>query len=404
MKVEQVCVVGMGYIGLPTAALLAGSGFQVLGVDINARVVAMINEGRVHIVEPDLDHVVHKVVAEGTLRAATSAVPADVFILCVPTPFYESDGDPQPNIDFVLAATRAIAPLVRPGNMVILESTSPVGTTARVADELREAGVDIENVHIAYCPERVLPGKILAELVENDRIVGGLSEDAASAVADFYRHFVRGRVLQTDAKTAEMCKLTENSFRDVNIAFANELSLICDREGIDVWKLIALANCHPRVNILQPGPGVGGHCIAVDPWFIVARDPANARLIRQGRLVNIDKTEWVVTKVVEAVEARPGAAVACLGLAFKPNIDDLRESPAMDVARKLAHLGLETFNVEPNISDHPELPLVPLDEALEQAEIVAILVRHEEFLKPGFSDRLAGKTVLDFCGALAQPV
>lgn len=404
MKVEQVCVVGMGYIGLPTAALLAGSGFQVLGVDINARVVAMINEGRVHIVEPDLDHVVHKVVAEGKLRAATSAVPADVFILCVPTPLHEGDGDPQPNIDFVLAATRAIAPLVRPGNMVILESTSPVGTTARVADELREAGVDIEKVHIAYCPERVLPGTILSELVENDRIVGGLSEDAASAVADFYRHFVRGRVLQTDAKTAEMCKLTENSFRDLNIAFANELSLICDREGIDVWKLIALANCHPRVNILQPGPGVGGHCIAVDPWFIVARDPANARLIRQGRLVNIDKTKWVVTQVREAVEARPGAAVACLGLAFKPNIDDLRESPAMEVARKLAHLGLKTFNVEPNISDHPELPLVPLDEAIEEAEIVAILVRHEEFLKPGFSDRLVGKTVLDFCGALAQPV
>lgn len=404
VMIEQVCVVGLGYIGLPTAALLAGSGFRVLGVDIDARVVDMINEGRVHIVEPDLDYEVHKVVSNGSLRAAMSAEPADVFMLCVPTPFHASEGNPEPNIDFVLAATRAIAPLVRPGNLVILESTSPVGTTERVAAELRDAGVDIDGIHIAYCPERVLPGKILTELVQNDRIVGGLTDMATSAVADFYRHFVRGRVLQTDARTAEMCKLTENSFRDLNIAFANELSLICDQAGIDVWKLIALANCHPRVNILQPGPGVGGHCIAVDPWFIVASDPVNSRLIREARLVNNGKADWVVTKILEASQPYPGAKVACLGLAFKPDIDDLRESPAMEIAKALAAHGLQTLNVEPNIDGHGDLPLVALDEAIAQADIVAILVRHREFLEPGFADRLAGKTVLDFCGALAQGV
>lgn len=404
VMIENVCVVGLGYIGLPTASLLAASGFRVLGVDIHAHVVDTINDGRVHIVEPDLDDVVRKVVADGSLRAAMVAEPADVFMLCVPTPFHAGEGDPTPNIDFVLAATRTVAPLIRPGNLVILESTSPVGTTERVEEELRKAGVDTSAVHVAYCPERVLPGKILTELVENDRIIGGLSEDGAQAVSDFYRRFVRGRVLQTDAKTAEMCKLTENSFRDLNIAFANELSLICDKEGIDVWKLIALANCHPRVNILQPGPGVGGHCIAVDPWFIVARDPSNARLIREARLVNDGKTDWVVAKVREIADARPDARIACLGLAFKPDIDDLRESPALEVAEALVEHGLDTLNVEPNIADHPGIVLATLEEALEAAEIVVILVRHREFLASDFASRLEGKTVLDFCGALAHAV
>jgi UDP-N-acetyl-D-mannosaminuronic acid dehydrogenase len=404
VRTEKVCVVGLGYIGLPTAALLASAGFRVVGADIDPRVVQVINEGCVHIVEPDLDYVVHKVVADGSLRAAIQCEAADVFILCVPTPFHEGPGDPQPNIDFVLAATRAIAPLVRPGNMIILESTSPVGTTERIASELQSAGVDIENVHIAYCPERVLPGKILTELVENDRIVGGLTAETAKAVSDFYRCFVRGRVLETDAKTAEMCKLTENSFRDLNIAFANELSLICDKEGVDVWKLIALANCHPRVNILQPGPGVGGHCIAVDPWFIVARDPVNARLIRQARIVNNSKTDWVIKTIREEAAKRPGAKIACLGLTFKPDIDDLRESPALEIAKELKGHGLETLNVEPNLAEHPGLALTTLNDALAAADIVAILVRHHAFLEPEFAERLEGKTVLDFCGALAQRV
>lgn len=408
MKHETVCIVGLGYIGLPTAALLASSGFKVTGVDIDPRVVAMINEGRVHIVEPDLDHVVHKVVAAGDLRAAPAPVAADVFILCVPTPFHAGDGDPRPNIDYVLQATRSIAPLVQPGNAVILESTSPVGTTERVAEVLAGAGVDTASISIAYCPERVLPGKILTELVENDRIVGGLDDRSTEVVGAFYRRFVRGRVLLADARTAEMCKLTENSFRDVNIAFANELSRICDREGIDVWRLIALANCHPRVNILNPGPGVGGHCIAVDPWFIVARDPDNARLIKLARTVNNDKVDWVVAKIEAAVAERRAAGrpatVACLGLAFKPDIDDLRESPALEIAHRIAGAGIETVAVEPNIADYDGLALVGLDEALAGAGIIVLLVRHREFLVPGFDDRLAGKTVLDFCGALAGRV
>lgn len=401
-----VCVVGLGYIGLPTAALLASSGFQVLGIDIDPEVVDTINRGAVHIVEPDLDALVHKVVSEGSLRAATSPQAADVFMLCVPTPFHTGEGDPQPNVDFVLAAARSIAPLVKPGNLVILESTSPLGTTERVAQELQHAGIDVSQVHIAYCPERVLPGKILTELVENDRIVGGQTPVGARAVGDFYRRFVRGRVLETDSKTAEMCKLTENSFRDLNIAFANELSMICDGQGIDVWDLISLANCHPRVNILKPGPGVGGHCIAVDPWFIVASDPVNARLIRQARLVNNHKTDWVVGKIREAVAAQPGAKVACLGLAFKPDIDDLRESPAMDVAKSLTADGIHVLNVEPNIADDGDMSLLlsSLDEALNQADIIAILVGHRQFIGPGFVNRLAGKTVLDFCGALKQPI
>ena len=401
---DAVCVVGLGYIGLPTAALLAASGFEVLGVDIDPAVVDTINRGAVHIVEPDLDVLVHKVVADGTLRAAREPGLADVFMLCVPTPFNPGATDPEPNIDYVLAAARAVAPLVRPGNLVILESTSPVGTTEKVEQELRVAGVNTALIHVAYCPERVLPGKVLTELVANDRIVGGQTSEAARAVGEFYRRFVRGRVLETDSKTAEMCKLTENSFRDLNIAFANELSVICDKQGIDVWNLIALANCHPRVDILRPGPGVGGHCIAVDPWFIVASDPQNAKLIRQARLVNKGKTEWVIDKIRAATATRPGAKVACLGLAFKPDIDDLRESPAMEVARALAAEGIATLNVEPNIDSHHELSLASLDEALEQADIVAILVSHCQFADPGFAPRLAGKTVFDFCGVLARPV
>ena len=287
---KTVCVVGLGYIGLPTAALLAGNGYDVVGVDLNRCVVETINRGQVHIIEPDLDAFVRSAVSAGKLKAFTEPQAADIFIICVPTPFHEGEGIPQPNIAHVFAATSSIATFVKPGNLVILESTSPVGTTEKVAEVLEGAGVDATKISIAYCPERVLPGKIMTELVENDRVVGGLTPEATKLVADFYRTFVRGEVLETESRTAEMCKLTENSFRDVNIAFANELSMICVKEGINVWNLIQLANRHPRVNILQPGAGVGGHCIAVDPWFIVARDPENARLIRSAREVNNFKT------------------------------------------------------------------------------------------------------------------
>ena len=383
--------------------MLASNGFNVVGVDLNEHAVETINQGRIHIVEPDLDAFVRSAVAAGRLKAFLTPQAADIYMICVPTPFHEGEGIPQPNIDYVLSATRSIAGFVKPGDLVILESTSPVGTTQQMADELEKAGVEVDKIHMAYCPERVLPGKIMTELVENDRVVGGLTPVATQVVRDFYRTFVRGGVLETDAKTAEMCKLTENSFRDVNIAFANELSLICAKEGINVWNLIQLANRHPRVNILQPGAGVGGHCIAVDPWFIVARDPENARLIRTAREVNNNKTTWVIDQIKIAVadaSARTGRKpkVACLGLAFKPDIDDLRESPAVHVADALLAQGYDVVAVEPNIQSHDKFELLSLEAALETADVLAVLVKHREFLDVSSQNMLSDRRALDFCG------
>jgi UDP-N-acetyl-D-mannosaminuronic acid dehydrogenase len=402
---KTVCVVGLGYIGLPTAALLASNGYQVVGVDISTHAVETINQGRIHIVEPDLDAFVRSAVSAGRLKAFTKTKAGDVYMICVPTPFHEGDGIPQPNIDYVLAATSSISGFVKPGDLVILESTSPVGTTEQMAELLKADGVDISQIHIAYCPERVLPGKIMTELVENDRIVGGLNPAATAAVAGFYRTFVRGEVLETDAKTAEMCKLTENSFRDVNIAFANELSLICAKEGINVWNLIQLANRHPRVNILQPGAGVGGHCIAVDPWFIVARDVENARLIRAAREVNNYKTVWVMDQIKIAVADASAITgrkpkVACLGLAFKPDIDDLRESPALHITQTLLAQGYDVVAVEPNIESHEDFTLLSLEDALTTADIFAVLVKHREFLDESVKVALTEQSALDFCGIL----
>lgn len=392
---SMICVVGLGYIGLPSASLLANRGYQVQGVDVALEVVETINQGRIHIVEPDLDSFVHSAVNSGHLTASLKPDPADIFILAVPTPFHDGF---VPNIDYVLDATRSIAPVVKPGDLVILESTSPVGTTEKVAQELSKNGVDISSLHIAHCPERVLPGHIMRELVENDRIVGGITPEASEKVAAFYRTFVTGEVLVTDARTAEMAKLTENSFRDVNIAFANELSLLCDKFAIDVWELIRLANRHPRVNILQPGTGVGGHCIAVDPWFIVHEGGDDARLIRTGREVNTRKTEWVVEKIKSEVDLfsnkqgrRP--VVACLGLAFKPNIDDLRESPALWVFQQLVAADVQPLAVEPNLDSHASISLTPWHEAVQQADIVVYLVAHREFQKLDVDGK-----VLDFCG------
>ncbi|SER75216.1 UDP-N-acetyl-D-mannosaminuronic acid dehydrogenase [Vreelandella subterranea] len=391
----MICVVGLGYIGLPSAALLANRGYQVQGVDISPEVVDTINQGEIHIVEPDLDSFVHSAVHSGRLKASLRPEAADIFILAVPTPFHEGF---VPNIDYVLAAAAVIAPVVKAGDLVILESTSPVGTTEKVAEVLRQGGVNTDAVHIAHCPERVLPGHIMRELVENDRIVGGISTEASEKVAAFYRTFVTGEVLVTDARTAEMAKLTENSFRDVNIAFANELSLLCDKFSIDVWELIRLANRHPRVNILQPGTGVGGHCIAVDPWFIVHEGGEDARLIRTGREVNTRKTEWVVEKVQAEVERFKQAHgrephVACMGLAFKPNIDDLRESPALYVFQQLVAAGIQPLAVEPNLKTHASLTLTPWQEAAEKADVVVYLVAHREFKK-----LVVQGNVLDFCG------
>jgi UDP-N-acetyl-D-mannosaminuronic acid dehydrogenase len=391
----KICIVGLGYIGLPSAALLANRGYEVHGVDISPEVVETINQGDIHIVEPDLDSFVHSAVNSGHLKASLKPESADIFILAVPTPFHEGF---VPNIDYVLDATRAIAPVVKSGDLVILESTSPVGTTEKVAEVLRQGGVDTDSVHIAHCPERVLPGHIMRELVENDRIVGGITPEASEKVAAFYRTFVTGEVLVTDARTAEMTKLTENSFRDVNIAFANELSMLSDKFGIDAWELIRLANRHPRVNILQPGTGVGGHCIAVDPWFIVHAGGEDAQLIRAGREVNTRKTEWVVKKIraqAEAFKERVGRepVVACMGLSFKPNIDDLRESPAMVVFQQLLAAGLQPLAVEPNLKHHSSLTLTSWQEAAQTADLVVYLVAHREF-----KNLTVKKQILDFCG------
>lgn len=390
-----ISVIGLGYIGLPTAALLANQGYRVHGVDVTPEVVDTINQGNIHIVEPELDAYVAKAVANKQLTASLEAQAADVFILAVPTPFHDGH---VPNIDYVIAATKAIAGVVKPGDLVILESTSPVGTTEVVEDTLKEVGVDTSALYIAHCPERVLPGHIMRELVENDRIVGGLTTEAGEKVADFYRTFVSGEVLVTDARTAEMAKLTENSFRDVNIAFANELSILCDKFNIDVWELIRLANRHPRVNILQPGTGVGGHCIAVDPWFIVHAGGDDARIIRAAREINDYKTEWVIERILSEVntfEAQYGKAptIACMGLAFKPNIDDLRESPALEVFQALQRASVDVLAVEPNLKQHKSIVLTDYHQAAETADIIIYLVAHNEFKQL----KVTG-TVLDFCG------
>ena len=400
MQFNTLSVIGLGYIGLPTAATFANCGVKVIGVDVNQRAVDTINRGEIHIIEPDLDTVVRSVVQSGNLRATTTPEPADAFIVAVPTPFKE---DKQPDLRYIESASKAIAPVLKRGDLVILESTSPVGATEQMAAWLAEARPDLSfpqqvgeesDIRVAHCPERVLPGKVLIELVSNDRVIGGMTRKCSEASVQLYKMFVQGECVITNARTAEMCKLTENSFRDVNIAFANELSMICDKLDINVWELIQLANRHPRVNILQPGPGVGGHCIAVDPWFIVASAPDEAKLIATARQVNDHKPEWVLEKVNKAILAflqnNPNktvkdVTVACFGLAFKPDIDDLRESPALEIAHQIAvsHKGT-VLAVEPNISVLPSgldsLQLVSVMQALDAADICVMLVKHKEFL------------------------
>jgi UDP-N-acetyl-D-mannosaminuronic acid dehydrogenase len=397
---KKVCVIGLGYIGLPTAALLANMGYSVHGMDVDQHAVDVINQGKIHIVEPDLDRFVHTAVMSGRLQAATNPVEADIFMICVPTPFVDDDNPiPQPDLSYIEAAAKGIAPYVHPGNIVILESTSPVGTIELVRDILQKCGIDATSMHFSYCPERVLPGRIMIELIENDRVVGGLTSAATDVTAAFYETFVKGEVLKTDSRTAEMCKLVENSSRDVGIAFANELSILCDGLGIDVNELIHLANRHPRVNILQPGCGVGGHCIAVDPWFIVAKDPKNSNLIRTAREVNSYKNKWVIEKIKNValkfqIDKGFPPRIACMGLAFKPNIDDLRESPALVVAEALSDAQFDVVAVEPNIKAYKNLKLLAVAEGVEDSDILVFLVQHREFS----SLNTQGKHVLDFCG------
>ncbi|MEG9531075.1 UDP-N-acetyl-D-mannosamine dehydrogenase [Mannheimia indoligenes] len=398
---NTISVVGLGYIGLPTATVFAQHGLNVIGVDVNQHAVDIINQGKIHIVEPDLDIAVHQCVSNGKLKATLTPEPAEAFLIAVPTPF---KGDNyEPDLSYIQAACKAIAPVLAKGNLVILESTSPVGATEQMAEWLAEYRSDLSfpqqageesDIRIAHCPERVLPGQVMRELIENDRIVGGMTDKCSKQAVDLYKTFVKGDCIVTNARTAEMCKLTENSFRDVNIAFANELSIICDHLNINVWELISLANRHPRVNILQPGCGVGGHCIAVDPWFIVNKTPDLAQIIRTAREVNDYKPEWVIGKVNEAViEAlqKTGKAIndikiACLGLAFKPDIDDLRESPALKITEKLAekYKG-QILAVEPNVETLPaklvekNIQLISLNEALHNADVIVLLVDHREF-------------------------
>jgi len=379
---HKIVVVGLGYIGLPTASMLATKGHQVLGVDVNPKAVDTINQGKIHIVEPDLDILVKSAVHSDNLKASLTPEAADVFILAVPTPFkHNDDASKTPDISYIEAATEAICPVLEEGNLVILESTSPVGTTERIRDIIADKRSDLQKIYVAHCPERVLPGHILRELVDNDRIVGGVDTASAEKARDLYKSFCNGEIVLTDSRTAELAKLVENSYRDVNIAFANELSLVTDKLGINVWELIRLANRHPRVDILSPGPGVGGHCIAVDPWFVISSAPELTPLIRTAREVNDSKPEWVIRKVIAKAERFKKPVIGCLGLAFKANIDDLRESPALDITRKLIASGVgEVKACEPNVhGDFNEFPLYELTEVLRDADILLLLVDHDEF-------------------------
>lgn len=410
MSIKTVSVIGLGYIGLPTAAVIASRGLNVIGVDVNQETVDTINNGDVHIVEPDLDIVVRSTVQAKKLLATTEAKPADAFMVAVPTPFKEGY---KADLTYIKQAAKSISAVLERGNLVILESTSPVGATEKMAEWLAELRPDLSfpqdagddaDIKIAHCPERVLPGHVLRELVENDRVIGGMSAACSVKAKELYETFVIGECLITNARTAEMAKLTENSFRDVNIAFANELSMICDQLEIDVWELIKLANRHPRVNILNPGPGVGGHCIAVDPWFIVSSAPERAKLIRQAREVNDSKPGYILKQIVDAAEQFKKPVIACLGIAFKADIDDLRESPALDITAMLAkHLDYKILVVEPNIDVLPaalhacNIELVSLEYALEKANTIAVLVDHKDF-KQMSQEMVAKKVVIDSRG------
>jgi UDP-N-acetyl-D-mannosaminuronic acid dehydrogenase len=390
---------GLGYIGLPTAAIVASKGIDVVGVDINPSVVEIINQGKIHIVEPELDKIVKEVVGKKKLRAALKPEEADVFLIVVPTPFKQNH---KADTMYVENATRMVIPFLKEGNLFIIESTSPVKTTEKMAEIIFKERPELTGkIYIAYCPERVLPGNVIYELENNDRIIGGLNPESSEKAIEFYFQFVKGTLHKTDARTAEMCKLTENSSRDVQIAFANELSIICEKNGINVWELIELANKHPRVNILQPGCGVGGHCIAVDPWFIVSEYPEQANIIKQARETNDHKADWCANKIIEAchsfeIENNREPIVACMGLAFKPDIDDLRESPAQYItSRVITEARAQVLVVEPNIDTHKSYSLVNYKEAYQQADIVVWLVRHKEFLT---LPKDLKKIELDFCG------
>ena len=399
----KACFMGLGYIGLPTAIIAAKHGLQVVGVDVNPDVVEMTNRGKLHIIEPGMEEMLQDVVEAGTLRASVIPEESDVYLIVVPTPF---KGNHEPDVSYVEAATRSVVPYLKEGDLFVIESTSPVGTTEEMKRLIYELRPELDGrIHIAYCPERVLPGNVIHELIHNDRVIGGIDDASAEKAADFYRHFVKGELHKTDSKTAEMCKLTENSSRDVQIAFANELSFICDKAGVNVWELIRLANKHPRVNILQPGCGVGGHCIAVDPYFLISDFPFESQVISKAREINNYKSFWCAEKIINAilrfeVENHRKPVVALMGLAFKPDIDDLRESPARHIAEKVihSHEGAQILVAEPNVGVI-DIPLTEYAEAYDQADIVAFLTAHRQFKELPWSD---GKVIMDFCGVFKR--
>lgn len=401
----RCCILGLGYIGLPTAAILANHGHSVIGVDINQTVVDTVNEGLIHIVEPDLEQSVSSAVRSQRLIASSKPHLADVYIIAVPTPFINNnDTCPKPDIRYVMAAASSITHLLKPDDLIVIESTCPVGTTEKVAHFLAEnIQCKISDLHVCYCPERVLPGRILEELVTNDRVIGGLSVKSSHKAKEFYSSFCSGSLHCTTARVAEMVKLTENSYRDVNIAFANEISIISSELGVDPYELIRLANYHPRVNILQPGSGVGGHCIAVDPWFLASASPDNSHLIKTARKVNNNKTAWVINQIrqeclsISSSLGRP-LRLGCMGVTFKPDIDDLRESPALHVVMTLISEGYDVQVCEPNIHSHPSFPNVPLQEIIQSSDILIFLVSHKSFKNINFTS----VKCLDFCGVLMK--
>ena len=404
MKNKTICVIGLGYVGLPIAALLANKGFIVNGFDTNDKVVSKINSGELHIFEPGLKKFVNSALKKN-LKVYSKIKKSNIYIICVPTPIKKNNNQIKPDIKHVLKASQSIVSLIKPGDFIILESTSPVGTTKKIKDLLIKKGINIKDIKIAYCPERVLPGKTIKELVMNDRIVGGVNELSTKKISNFYRFFVKGKVFESDANTAEMCKLIENSYRDLNIAFANELSTICDKQNINVWKLIQLANKHPRVNILQPSVGVGGHCISIDPWFVISKDKKNTNLMRNAREVNDKKSKWVFNKIkiladhfYDEFKLKP--KIICLGLSYKANIDDLRESKALEMVQELISKKYNVLAVEPNVKSYNSLPIVSIEEAKKKGHIFCVFVKHKEFLVPNIKSFLKKKKTLDFCGLL----
>ena len=395
-------IIGLGYIGLPTAAVLGATGILVNGYDKNNEVVSAVNSGNSHIVEPGLGELVKTAVGEGKLKAHNSLQAADVYMICVPTPIIQSTDGISADLEFVFAAVTEIAKIIKDGDLILLESTCPVGTTSKIANHFYDQGIEPGSFHLAYCPERIIPGQALTELIENDRVVGGINTVSSTIAKSFYQKYVSGSVYTTDSATAELCKLTENSFRDINIAFANELSLICDKNNINPWELIRLANKHPRVNILKPGTGVGGHCISVDPWFIVSQNPEDAKIIATARHINDEKPQWVTRKIKDELEKKSKSSldrkVALFGLSFKPDIDDLRGSPAVTVYESLREAGIDVIAIEPNVTEIENIKLVDVETALSEATVLAVLVSHKEFMESDFKDLLIRNNAIDFCG------